>query len=267
MEKKQYLCSSFEKMKLENLTIGYGNHVVQKSLTLQVRSGEMVCVLGKNGCGKSTLLRTLSGLQPALGGECVMPDGRSVSALSEREKAQSMAIVLTERLSATNTTVEDVAAMGRFPYTGWLGALSDADRNIILEALKQTEMLDKRHCFFNELSDGEKQRVLISKALAQETPYIFLDEPTAHLDLPNRIKTLLLLRELAHKADKAVVISTHELDLALQTADVIWLMTPGAGIVVGTPKNLVENGDFQQAFDDPHFRFTTSDGSLRIQIK
>ena len=254
-------------MRLEKLTIGYANHVVQQELSLQIRSGEMVCVLGKNGCGKSTLLRTLSGLQPALSGNCIMPDGRTVQELSEREKAQSMAIVLTERLSATNTTVEDVVAMGRYPYSGWLGALNDKDKTIISEALYQTEMAVKRHAFFNELSDGEKQRVLIRKALAQETPYIFLDEPTAHLDLPNRIKTLLLLRELAHKQNKAVVISTHELDLALQTADIIWLMKPQAGIAVGTPKNLVENGDFRQAFDDPHFSFEDSDGLLRIKIK
>ena len=253
-------------MKLENLTIGYGNHVVQQNLSLLVRSGEMVCVLGKNGCGKSTLLRTLAGLQPALGGTCVMPDGRKVSELSEREKAQNMAIVLTERLSADNTLVEDVVAMGRYPYSGWLGALTDKDRMIIEEAMRQTEVLQKRHAYFNELSDGEKQRVLISKALAQETPYIFLDEPTAHLDLPNRIKTLLLLRELAHKANKAVVISTHELDLALQTADVIWLMKPQEGITVGTPENLVGNGDFQHAFEDPHFDLVQIDGALKIRL-
>lgn len=254
-------------MKLENLTIGYGNHIVQKDLTLQIRSGEMVCVLGTNGCGKSTLLRTLAGLQPALSGSCTMPDGRNVSELTEREKAQNMAIVLTERLSADNTIVADVVAMGRYPYSGWLGALTERDHQIIDEALNATEMAGKKQCFFNELSDGEKQRVLISKALAQETPYVFLDEPTAHLDLPNRIKTLLLLRSLAHKANKAVVISTHELDLALQTADVIWLMTPQAGITVGTPENLVENGDFQHAFADEHFSFTTSEGYLRIEIK
>ena len=254
-------------MQIEKLTIGYGNHVVQQGLTLQINSGEMVCVLGKNGCGKSTLLRTLAGLQPALNGKCIMPDGRNVSDLSEREKAQHMAIVLTERISASKTTVEDVVAMGRFPYTGWLGSLNSKDRSIIDYALRQTEMTEKRHTFFNELSDGEKQRVLISKALAQETPYIFLDEPTAHLDLPNRIKTLLLLRELSHKANKAVVISTHELDLAIQTADKLWLMTPRAGVVVGTPKNLVENGDFQHAFEDPHFAFVQTDGMLKIQIK
>ena len=253
-------------MQLEKLTIGYGNYVVQRELTLNVPRGQMICVLGTNGCGKSTLLRTLAGIQPALGGACMMPDGRTINELSEREKAQNVAIVLTERLSTDNTTVEDVVAMGRYPYSGWLGTLNDSDRHIIDKALEQTEVLSKRKCFFNELSDGEKQRVLISKALAQETPYIFLDEPTAHLDLPNRIKTLLLLRELAHKADKAVVISTHELDLALQTADLIWLMKPKAGVVVGTPESLVENGDFQRAFEDPHFSLVQIDGALKIRL-
>ena len=254
-------------MNLKNLTIGYGSHAVQRDLTLQIRRGEMVCVLGKNGCGKSTLLRTLAGLQPALSGACIMPDGTNIISLNERERAQQVAIVLTERLSADNTTVNDVVAMGRYPYSGWLGALHDNDRQIIDDALHATEIYHKKDTFFNQLSDGEKQRVLISKALAQQTPYIFLDEPTAHLDLPNRIKTLLLLRHLAHHEHKAIVISTHELDLALQTADTIWLMTPGEGITVGTPKNLVGNGDFQHAFADTHFSFSTTDGHLRIQIK
>ena len=223
-------------------------------------------MLGTNGCGKSTLLRTLAGLQPALDGRCVLDDGRDVSMLSEKERARLFAVVLTERLSAENTTVEDVTAMGRYPYSGWLGALNDEDKRIITEALEQTGMVHKRSWFFNELSDGEKQRVLISKALAQQTPYVFLDEPTAHLDLPNRIKTLLFLREMAHKTKRCVVISTHELDLALQTADTIWLMTPGEGVAVGTPKELVANGEFQHAFADPHFRFEEAGGALRIQI-
>lgn len=253
-------------MRTENLTIGYGSHIVQRNLMLATQRGKMVCMLGTNGCGKSTLLRTLAGLQPALEGCCLLDDGRDVSSLSEKERARLFAVVLTERMSAENTTVEDVTAMGRYPYSGWLGALTDEDRLIITQALEQTEMSLKRHCFFNELSDGEKQRVLISKALAQSTPYIFLDEPTAHLDLPNRIKTLLFLRELAHQTNRSVVISTHELDLALQTADTIWLMTPGEGVAVGTPKNLVENGAFQHAFADPHFRFEEMGGALRIAI-
>jgi len=254
-------------MKLHNLTIGYATYVVQRDLSLEIPSGKMICMLGTNGCGKSTLLRTLAGLLNPLGGFCVMPDGRQLTELTDREKARQVAIVLTERLAADNTTVQDVVAMGRYPYSGWLGNLNDNDLRIIDEALRQTEMGHKKQAFFRELSDGEKQRVLISKALAQQTPYIFLDEPTAHLDLPNRIKTLLLLRELAHKSGKAVVISTHELDLALQTADIIWLMTPQHGVAVGKPEELVENGEFQRAFEDEHFAFVPIEGALRIQIK
>ncbi len=254
-------------MLINQLTIGYGKETVQQNLNLTIRGGEMVCVLGKNGCGKSTLLRTLAGLQPPLGGSCTMPDGRQVREMTEREKAQHVAIVLTERLSVDKAMVEDVVAMGRYPYSDWLGVLTDSDKTQIDKALNNTEMAHKRKSFFNELSDGEKQRVLIAKALAQQTPYIFLDEPTAHLDLPNRIKTLLLLRKLAQEENKAVVISTHELDLALQTADIIWLMTPHQGITIGTPEKLVENGDFQRAFTDEHFTFVPTNGTLRIHIR
>lgn len=252
-------------MFLSDLSIGYGAHVVQRGLSLETTPGRMICMLGTNGCGKSTLLRTLAGLQPALSG-AVMIDGKPVAEMTEKQKAVTFAIVLTDRLSADNTTVFDVVAMGRYPYAGWLGGLGEEDVRVIDDALRQTEMMHKRDAFFNNLSDGEKQRVLIAKALAQQTPYIFLDEPTAHLDLPNRIKTLLLLRRLAHEMGRTVIISTHELDLALQTADELWLMTPQQGIAVGSPENLVENGAFQHAFRDDHFRFEHHDGHLRICI-
>lgn len=254
---------------LDSLSIGYGTSVVQSALSLTAHPGEMICLLGTNGCGKSTLLRTLTGLQPPLAGRCTVKQAdRSVDipSLSDKERATLFSVVLTERLSADNTTVHDVVAMGRYPYVSWLGGLSADDERIITDALVQTEMLSHQHDYFNNLSDGEKQRVLIAKALAQQTPYIFLDEPTAHLDLPNRIKTLLLLRQLAHETSRTVLISTHELDLALQTADTIWLMTPGKGVEVGTPENLVENGAFQRAFADDHFRFLSADGSLKILV-
>jgi len=255
---------------LENLSIGYGTSVVQQNLSLSARSGEMICLLGTNGCGKSTLLRTLTGLQPVLSGACkVDKDGSLVDAatLSEKERSMIFSVVLTERLSADNTTVRDVVAMGRYPYVGWLGGLSAEDNQIIEAALSQTEMLSHADDFFQNLSDGEKQRVLIAKALAQQTPFIFLDEPTAHLDLPNRIKTLLLLRRLAHETGRTVLISTHELDLALQTADTIWLMTPHRGVEVGSPEQLISNGAFQRAFADSSFSFVSSEGALKIQIK
>lgn len=249
-----------------NLTIGYGQAVVQQNLCLEAHEGNMICLLGQNGCGKSTLIRTLANLQPALGGTCHI-GADNLLQMTEHERAKRMAVVLTERLSADRTTVHDAVAMGRYPYSSFLGGLSEQDEDCIRHALEQTEMAHKTDCYFNELSDGEKQRTLIAKALAQQTPFILLDEPTAHLDLPNRIKTLLLLRRLAHETKRTVLISTHELDLALQTADIIWLMTPRKGVEVGTPRELTASGAFQRAFEDPHFRFEAdSEGRLSIRM-
>lgn len=201
------------------LSIGYRvqstEYRVQTDLDFALMQGEMVCMLGPNGCGKSTLLRTLAGLQPALSGEFTHCD------------AKNIALVLTERLSMENTTVHDVVAMGRYPYTSFLGGLTADDERIIEEALQQVGFTDSSvgATMFNAHSDGEKQRILIAKALAQQTPIILLDEPTAHLDLPHRILVLRLLRQLAHEQNKTVLISTHELDLALALSDRILLMT------------------------------------------
>ena len=249
-----------------NLTIGYGTYAVQTDLALEAEGGTMICMLGKNGCGKSTLLRTLAGLQPALSGN-VCIDGQDIYSLSQQQRATRLALVLTERLSIDNTTVHDVVAMGRYPYTSFLGGLTETDENDISTALEQVGIQHKQNDYFNRLSDGEKQRVLIAKALAQQTPLILLDEPTAHLDLNNRIRILLLLRQLAHQTDKCVIISTHELDLALQLADCIWLMTPKKGVETGTPEALTTSGAFQNAFQDDNFCFLNENGNLRIKLK
>lgn len=239
------------------LTIGYsdnsrhssgavGRKVVQSDLTFALQAGEMVCMLGPNGCGKSTLLRTLAGLQPALGGEYkLVTDG-------EEPTAREIALVLTERLSMDNTTVHDVVAMGRYPYTSFLGGLTPQDETIVAESLQQVgfdlSTFDFHLSPFNAHSDGEKQRILIAKALAQQTPVILLDEPTAHLDLPHRILILRLLRRLAHEQNKTVLISTHELDLALALSDRILLMTPGKGIRLDTAEALKKADAFTSAF-------------------
>lgn len=195
-------------------------------------------MLGANGCGKSTLLRTLAGLQPALSGEYTRSD------------AKHIALVLTERLSMENTTVHDVVAMGRYPYTSFLGGLSAEDEAIIAQALTQVGFADTKvgETMFNAHSDGEKQRILIAKAIAQQTPIILLDEPTAHLDLPHRILILRLLRQLAHEQGKTVLISTHELDLALALSDRILLMTPKKGIQLDSAENLKKTDAFTSAF-------------------
>ena len=220
---------------------------MQRDLSFSLYEGEMVCMLGPNGCGKSTLLRTLAGLQPALAGEySAMGYGLPVTG----EASKNIALVLTERLSLENTTVHDVVAMGRYPYTSFLGGLTDEDEAIIAQSLQQVGFgLSVGRSFFNAHSDGEKQRILIAKALAQQTPIILLDEPTAHLDLPHRILVLRLLRQLAHEQGKTILISTHELDLALALSDRILLMSPKAqGVQLDTAENLKKADAFTSAF-------------------
>jgi iron complex transport system ATP-binding protein len=180
-----------------------------------------------------------------------VPSGKELSTLNSKD----IALVLTERLSLENTTVHDVVAMGRYPYTSFLGGLTDKDERIIADSLRQvgfdvstSRHLDISNSFFNNHSDGEKQRILIAKALAQQTPIILLDEPTAHLDLPHRILILRLLRQLAHQQNKTILISTHELDLALALSDRILLMTPGRGIQLDTAENLRRSDSFTSAF-------------------
>lgn len=228
-----------------NLTIGYPSRMVQQNLSLAFREGEMVCMLGPNGCGKSTLLRTLAGLQPALSGTICLRN-TDLTLLPAAERAKRLALVLTERLSLENTSVYDVVALGRHPYTSFLGTLSHQDDAIITSAL-QSVGFDHMTTMFNSLSDGEKQRVLIAKALAQQTPVILLDEPTAHLDLPNRIRMLQLLRRLAHEQAKTILISTHELDIAIQLADRILLLSEHRA-VLDTADNLCAEDAFTQAF-------------------
>ena len=224
---------------IRNLTIGYRvqstEYRVQTDLNFALERGELVCMLGRNGCGKSTLLRTLAGLQPALGGTFHVDD---------------VAVVLTDKLQLDNTTVRDVVAMGRYPYTSFLGKLTAEDEQVIDASLREVfsgQQSAVSNQQFNALSDGEKQRVLIAKALAQQTPVILLDEPTAHLDLPNRILVLQLLRRLAHEQGKTILISTHELELALRLSDRILLMSD-KGVELDTAARLKQADAFTKAF-------------------
>lgn len=250
-----------------NLSIGYlarqGKRVVQAGLNLQLRPGELVGLIGPNGSGKSTLMRTLAGLQPPLAGQVTVA-GRDLHDLPQRDIARLIALVLTDRVEVDNATVRDIVTLGRYPHAHWWGGTSPADRQAVDEAIDLVHLADKAARPLSELSDGERQRAMIARALAQDTPIILLDEPTAHLDLPNRVETMLLLHRLAHQTQKSILLSTHELDLALQAADRIWLLSADHGMECGVPEDLVLNGSFGHVFASPNYYFNPSNGNFSM---
>lgn len=229
---------------LQNLSIGYTSKdsttCVAQGLNGTINSGELTCLLGRNGIGKSTLLRTLSAFQPALEGEVLMGDV-PLSTCSDKELSQRIGVVLTEKPDVRNMTVAEMVGMGRSPYTGFWGTLSENDRQIVDEALLLVGIGELRGRMIHTLSDGERQKVMIAKALAQQTSVIYLDEPTAFLDFPSKVEMLQLLRNLAHEEQKTIFLSTHDVELSLQLADTIWLMEPNC-LHIGTPQQLALEG-------------------------
>ncbi len=233
---------------LKALSIGYlsKNHQKQVAgpLSEAIKGGELTCLLGRNGIGKSTLLRTLSAFQPALGGEVWMiVDGQLVpmNTLSDQQMSTNIGVVLTEKPDVQHMTVREMVGMGRSPYTGFWGKLSPADEDIVTDAIAMVGIRPLADRMVHTLSDGERQKVMIAKALAQQTPIIYLDEPTAFLDFPSKVETMQLLRRLAHEEQKTIFLSTHDVELSIQLADRIWLMEPEK-LSVGTPRQLAENG-------------------------
>ncbi len=256
---------------LQHLTIGYaakGNQkVVAQGLDAAINSGELTCLLGSNGIGKSTLLRTLSAFQPPLGGDILLcTDGgapQSLTTFTDRELSRLVGIVLTEKPDVRNMTVDDLVGMGRSPYTGFWGTLTEADRQIVAEAISLVGIRPLQGRMVHTLSDGERQKVMIAKALAQQTPVIYLDEPTAFLDYPSKVETMQLLRRLAHGQQKTIFLSTHDVELALQLADCLWLMEPGQ-LSVGTPRQLADNGALSRFIEHGGIRFDHDSLTLRI---
>ncbi len=257
-------------LKTYSLTIGYThrkiNSVIQSDLNLVVKSGEMVCLIGPNGSGKSTLLRTLAGLQQPLSGKSVI-NGVDIQKISNKERALLISLVLTDRIDIENATVKSIVAMGRHPHTNWWGSVNKETETQVQKAILMVHLENKADKLISELSDGEKQRVMIAKAFVQDTPIIILDEPTAHLDLPNRVEIMLLLHKLAHETGKTVIISTHELDMALQAADRVWLLTAEKGVEVGVPEDLVLNGRFNEAFRSDNYVFNPTNGNFSMNYK
>ena len=239
------------KIQIENLTIGYVSGrekiEVQKNICGTLSGGEFTCLLGPNGAGKTTLLRTLSGLQPALNGVFQI-DHHDISSMSNSELSHYLSIVLTEKPSLSNMTVEQLIGLGRSPYTGFWGRLADKDRKAVVRAMEMTDTVPLSGRLVDSLSDGERQRVMIAKALAQETPAIFLDEPTAFLDYPSKAEMMILLRNLAHDKGLIILQSTHDVNMALAVADKIWLADKHHGFYIGTPRELADSGLLQKFF-------------------
>ena len=207
------------KITLEQLSVGYkGFSPVVTGINVEIKSGELTCLIGPNGIGKSTLLKTLTGFLPKLGGRLLL-DGRDIDLLSQRERAKYISIVLTYKTDVQNLSVAEMVGMGRMPYTGFWGKLNTDDRDIVAEAINMVGINHLKDRMVQTLSDGERQKVMIAKALAQQTPIIFLDEPTSFLDFPSKVEMLQLLHRLARETDKVVFLSTHDLELALRIAD------------------------------------------------
>ncbi len=274
-KKKLYICTTKmnnETIVLKDLGIGYltkhGVRVVAEHINGAIRSGELTCLLGANGVGKSTLLRTLSAFQPKISGEIRFAEGdkqsREISEMSDKELSRKIGVVLTEKPDVRNMTVRELVSLGRSPYTGFWGTYSEEDLQIVDESISLVgiEPLSKR--MVHTLSDGERQKVMIAKALAQQTPVIYLDEPTAFLDYPSKVEVLQLLRLISLQAGKTIFLSTHDVELALQLADTIWLMTRETGMTIGTPRQLAQQGALGQFIERDGIAFDPETLAIRI---
>lgn len=255
-------------LRTSGLMIGYapsrkGRRVVASDLEVSLASGELVCLLGPNGAGKSTLLRTLSGLQQPLQGRVYLR-GKAVDSLKSADLARLVSVVLTYRVEVGMLSVHGLVALGRHPYSGWMGRLSAADDWVIRESLAAVGMSDFATRFVNELSDGERQKVMIARALAQQPQVMILDEPTAFLDLPRRMEIMHLLRKLARESGCSILLSTHDLDLAMRTADRVWLLSGDGQLQSGAPEDLVLNGGFEAAFRSEGVQFDEHSGMFKI---
>ncbi len=249
----------------KNLTIGYPtgreNRILHRALNLSLRKGELNCLLGPNGAGKSTLLKTLAGFTEAIDGEVYIMD-QPRNNISFRNLSHFLSVVLTDRIQIPHSRVIDIVSMGRYPYTSILARFGDVDKRIVMQSLKQVEIQHMKYRYFDEISDGEKQKVMIAKALAQDTPVIILDEPTAFLDFPSKIEVMQILLCLAKDTGKSILMSTHDVELALQVADKLWLMDKGKKIRTGAPEDLVLDNSLNHFFEKDYIYFDEHRGTF-----
>ena len=253
-------------IEIRNLSIGYDaqskkTKIVASRLNGRLNEGNLTCLLGANGVGKSTLLKTLSGFLPKLEGN-IFIDNKDISEYGDKELARLIGVVLTAKPEIQNMTAREMVALGRSPYTGFWGTLGNEDNRIVDEALEMVGITALAHRMIDTLSDGERQKVMIAKALAQQTPVIYLDEPTAFLDFPSKVEMMRLLKSLARATGKIIFLSTHDVSMALQLADDVWLMERNKDertLTIGTPHSLADEGILQRFIegDGIHFDPTT----------
>lgn len=256
-------------IQIVDLTIGYqaGKQAktVLDSLNVSVNRGELIGIIGQNGIGKSTLLRTIALLQKPLKGK-VLLEGRMVESYSRNKFAERVSFVSTEILKLNHCTVRQMISFGRSPYTDWFGNLSRDDQTMVDEAMDLVGITSLSGRYINEISDGERQRVMIARALAQDTEIIILDEPTAFLDMPNKYEVVHLLGELSRQKNKTILFTSHDLNIAMREADRLWLITPNS-FVEGAPEDLVLRHAISGLFDETRLKFDARKGEFSIRRK
>ncbi len=249
-----------------DLGIGYSEknsqRLLHRHLNLALKPGELICMMGPNGAGKSTLLKTLAGFIPLQEGDAFINE-KSIRSLKEKDISQMVSVVLTEKLTIEDFTVRQLVSLGRYPYTGFFGRLNDDDEKMVDLAITETGLEHFTDRKLSQLSDGEKQKAMIAKALAQETPIMILDEPTAFLDLPGRIEIMRLLRQLTVHKNKGILVTTHDLEQTLRFADKLWLIAQGKEMVSGAPEDLLLQGYIESFFAREGILFDNNTGCFR----
>ncbi len=250
-------------LSLSNLSVGYRNRTILDDLNLSAAECELVALIGRNGTGKSTLMRTIARLQPAISGEVLLA-GKPVDQYSRNELAGLLSIVSTESVGASHLTVRQLVSFGRFPYTNWIGKLTRQDAALVDEAMQLVGITALENKPLHEISDGERQRAMIARTLAQDTGVILLDEPTAFLDMPNKYEVVHLLHHLTRTKRKTILFSTHDLNIAMQEADKLWLVIDGA-LYEGAPEDLVLNHRLARVFEGTKLQFDDRKGEFNIK--
>lgn len=262
MKKDMNQILSVSSLKIGHVS-GKKKNVILPPLNASARKGELIAVIGRNGIGKSTLLRTLTGLQQNLGGD-IFYFGKSITDYSRSDLALKVGYISTEPVRVANMSVYDLVSSGRFPYTNWIGKIDAADHRIIMNALEMTSMTSFCHKYISELSDGERQKSMIARILAQDTCVMIMDEPTAFLDTGSKYEILHLMHKLTRNSGKTIIFSTHDLQSAISQSDKIWLILD-EHLIEGAPEDLMIEGAFNHLFESSNVKFNSADGSFSFR--